>query len=490
MIESHGVKQRNTVKLTRVSVCHDQRLNYPQIPPFNPSTQHPEYPWPWLAVEARNDVYDGVRMCLEQLCLDSAHFNTKEWNPLGEIIKPGDTVLVKPNFVLHQEGTSEQHTAIVTNAGIVRAMIDYVAIAQQKQGKIIIGDAPVLRCQIEDVLRDNGLDAVMAFVRANSDIDIRFVDLREESIQMGNYGEIIKRQRRNVPSVSLDIGSSSKLEDIINDAHLFAVESYPRKLTVSSHKPGKHIYDINKVVYDVDAIINIPKLKTHKKAGITGAVKSFVGLNANKWRLPHYRIGCPANGGDEYPATNALREIYRKGLDILAHYDSNIVRLPIIAVLYIIRRILWLTKFPLIVGGSWHGNDTLWRTICDINKAVYFGDAAGSIHNQLQRNVFHLVDGVIAGEGQGPMNPSTKHAGLLLAGFNPFLIDAVACEMMGFDHTKVKSVNNAGECFGVGVDEATVVLNGDALSFSGVRQRVNMQFKPARFWDSIVKREW
>lgn len=478
-----------TEDLARVSVYHNPQLRYTQDAPFHPSTRHPEYPWPWVAGTPTNAVYDGVRACLAQLGLDAARVDSPEWNPFGIFIKPGDTVLVKPNVVLHQEGTSDQHAAIVTNAGIVRAIIDYVVIAMQKRGKIIIGDAPVLRCQIQDVLRNNGLDAVMAFVRANSEIDISFVDLREESIQMGKHGEIIKRQRHNVPYVSLYIGTHSKLEEIIQDAHLFAVESYPRKLTVSSHEPGRHIYDINKVVYDVDAIINIPKLKTHKKAGITGAVKSFVGLNANKWRLPHYRFGCPANGGDEYPVTNALREIYRKGLDVLAHCDSNIVRLPIIAALYLGRRIFSLTKFPLVVGGSWSGNDTLWRTICDINKAVYFGDAEGIIHKQLQRNVFHLVDGVIAGEGQGPMNPTAKQAGLILAGFNPFLIDAVACEMMGFDHTNVKSVNNAGECFGVGVDEATVVLNGDALSFSDVQQRINMQFKPARFWDNIVRRE-
>ena len=43
-----------------------------------------------------------------------------------------------------------------------------------------------------------------------------------------------------------------------------------------------------------DAVINIPKLKTHKKSGVTLALKSCIGLTNEKYWLPHYTEGSPA----------------------------------------------------------------------------------------------------------------------------------------------------------------------------------------------------
>src|SRR5436853_340924 len=42
-----------------------------------------------------------VRESLHLLRLDEANYGTAAWNPLGELISPGNRVLIKPNFVLH-----------------------------------------------------------------------------------------------------------------------------------------------------------------------------------------------------------------------------------------------------------------------------------------------------------------------------------------------------------------------------------------------------
>ena len=50
-----------------------------------------------------------------------------------------------------------------------------------------------------------------------------------------------------------------------------------------------------------DLIVNLPKMKTHQKAGVTGALKNLVGCNGEKAFLVHYLKGRPCDGGDEFP---------------------------------------------------------------------------------------------------------------------------------------------------------------------------------------------
>ena len=38
----------------------------------------------------------------------------------------------------------------------------------------------------------------------------------------------------------------------------------------------------------------MPKLKTHKKCGVTISLKNLVGLNTNKNLLPHHSLGTPS----------------------------------------------------------------------------------------------------------------------------------------------------------------------------------------------------
>ena len=63
---------------------------------------------------------------------------------------------------------------------------------------------------------------------------------------------------------------------------------------------GRHEYAISRSPLEADVFISIPKLKTHKKCGITVNLKGLVGINANKNWLPHYSFGAPEDGGDQF----------------------------------------------------------------------------------------------------------------------------------------------------------------------------------------------
>ena len=58
--------------------------------------------------------------------LDAANFGTRSWNPLGELIRPGETVLLKPNLVRQSHQFNDDWEHIITHGSVIRAVADYV----------------------------------------------------------------------------------------------------------------------------------------------------------------------------------------------------------------------------------------------------------------------------------------------------------------------------------------------------------------------------
>jgi uncharacterized protein (DUF362 family) len=54
-----------------------------------------------------------------------------------------------------------------------------------------------------------------------------------------------------------------------------------------------------------------------------------------------------------------------------------------------------------------------------------------------------IIDGIVAGEGNGPMEADAKPCGVLIAGTNPVAADFVATRLMGFDWQKVPTIREA-----------------------------------------------
>ena len=109
----------------------DDKIDYPEAETyFNPSEKYPEYPWGDGNIsKSENRVYKMVRNVLYKLGLDEKNFGSKDWNPLGEIIKKGDCVLIKPNMVVNNHPLGGDLNSVVTNPSVVRAVADYVYIA-------------------------------------------------------------------------------------------------------------------------------------------------------------------------------------------------------------------------------------------------------------------------------------------------------------------------------------------------------------------------
>lgn len=49
-----------------------------------------------------------------------------------------------------------------------------------------------------------------------------------------------------------------------------------------------------------------------------------------------------------------------------------------------------------------------------------------------QRKIFSIIDGIIGGEKEGPLIPTSKKSGVVIAGFNPIAINIATIRLMGY----------------------------------------------------------
>ncbi len=80
----------------------------------------------------------------------------------------------------------------------------------------------------------------------------------------------------------------------------------------------------------------------------------------------------------------------------------------------------------------------------DLNRTLLYGNTDGTWREVVApKHYLALVDGIIGGEGNGPLCPDPVASGVLLTGTNPAVVDAVACRLMGFDPRRVPIVREA-----------------------------------------------
>ena len=77
-------------------IMDDTILSYPKNPPYHPGS---EYPFYRREIDRENKLYGIVRKIFHQMVFDIENYDKPTWNFLGSLIKPGNTVLLKPNFI-------------------------------------------------------------------------------------------------------------------------------------------------------------------------------------------------------------------------------------------------------------------------------------------------------------------------------------------------------------------------------------------------------
>ena len=375
----------------------------------------------------------------------------------------GKKVLLKPNWVRHDRVPTDEF-CLRTHDSFLLATL--TAVLKRQPRAVLIGDAPIQGCHwskiVTSQLREKIANLEKAYSVPVSIKDFRRVtfdpalnDAKEDRRPMGEY-------------LIFDVGSDSFLEPITEEGkNNFRVTVYNPDRFSESHTKGMHKYCITRDLFDADVVISLPKVKTHQKAGITAALKNIVGLNGDKDFLPHHRIGGTGRGGDCYPGDSRVRYLAELAYDEANRNKGNLL----FSILTRIGALLWRLSLPGQYdrpGAGWYGNDTTWRMVMDLNLIVHFGTPDGKLASAQQREFFSLSDGIIGGQGDGPLLPGPLPLGIVSFTNSSALHDVCMAYLMGMKVDKIPLLRAALDFMHSGGQE--IRLNHEEVPIEELRK--------------------
>jgi hypothetical protein len=139
------------------------------------------------------------------------------------------------------------------------------------------------------------------------------------------------------------------------------------------------------------------------------------------------------------------------------------------------------------ICGSWHGNDTAWRMALDINKCLVYGQRDGGMSTAPVRKICCLLDGIVSGEGDGPIHVQSRRDGVLVLSCDPCFADLGAALLMGFDPGRIPLIREAFRPGDLAISSApeaaaAFLLNGSPVAAADIAGKIVPQFRPPRGW--------
>ena len=351
---------------------------------------------------------------------------------------PGRLVVVKPNWIQEShEYRPNVWEPVITHPRVLLAVVGTLATYMDGHGTICICDAPHAYADFSAIVaRGDLLTGIEVLRQRWPSLRIELLDLRRET-WLCQEDVIVERQpKQDEPRgyVRLDLARDSLFYGHGGEGSYYGAD-YDSMVVNSHHRGVVQEYLLAGSPMACDLFVNVPKLKTHKKTGITCALKNLVGINGDKNWLPHHTEGTPVCGGDEFPAPSFGRRI-----------ESYLKRAGQRATLAVPGLGTWAYRKTRSIGklalgdsdtvirnGNWSGNDTCWRMALDLNRCLLYGNRDGTWREAgARKRYLAIVDGILGGEGNGPLCPEPVRSGVLASATNPAVLDAVAARLMGF----------------------------------------------------------
>ncbi|MFG0294669.1 MAG: DUF362 domain-containing protein [Maioricimonas sp. JB045] len=363
--------------------------------------------------------------------------------------KDSPLVVVKPNWVQEShEYIPDRWLPVISHPAVLVAVVETLAELMDGRGEICICDAPHTYANFDAIVARGDLPGRLERVRQRfPKLELGTLDLRREVWLRKEEVIVERRQNGGDPRgyVALNLSKDSLFYRHPGEGRFYGAD-YETEVVNSHHHGETHEYLIAATPVECDVFVNVPKLKTHKKTGLTCSLKNLVGINGDKNWLPHHTEGTPQRQGDEFPDESWTRqlELYTKrfGRRLMANVPGvgN----------WVYRKMRNSGKRMLgdsetvVRNGNWHGNDTCWRMALDLNRALLYGNRDSSWREEgAAKHYVCIVDGIIGGQGNGPIAPDPIESGVLIGGVNPAEVDATACRAMGFSPADIPIVANA-----------------------------------------------
>lgn len=403
--------------IKEVDAYHNARGSVPTDPiavAWDPSViAYPPIHAHELFAQEHNPVYALVARALMLLGPDDLE------NPLAGIIRPGDSVVIKPNWC-----TQVCFPFPITHPSVVFPLVEYAIKAGAS--RVTIVEAPMTLSRGCAWFWSGALVGVHELTRRIGErhgVDVRFVD--------GNDDEFLW----------IDVGEASELasydlDALDHDGHTgFARNTFFDVADTNGVRPGRYrrgLYAIARSYLDCDVFINVPKLKTHGYTGLTVALKNLMGLNVRS--TVHKMSPDRLKDYERRPDYAQWRESPMRDVPHFDRSHLSGVAGP------------WFGATPEDRYQLGFGNDVLWRTLADLNKIILYANKSGVMTSQRQRRYLAVVDGVVGTDRNGPISSSLVHSKCIIAGQDPVGVDAVAARVMGWDPAALNLVQNCARC--------------------------------------------
>jgi len=408
--------------------------------------------------------------------------------PLADIIEPGMTVLLKPNWVLQYNKSNKGMACMVTHPRFIEAVLKEVQMTKPR--RVLIADAPIPSCVFEKLVSPEWTSRLKLIA---SPYPLEIIDLRKSIYHVTRWAVKVTRGLRDMNSyVLFDLATKSLLEPISLPIGRFRNTSYAPDALTKTHFPGCHQYLLCREAFEADIIINLPKLKTHGKAGMTGALKNIVGISGDKDYLPHHRLGGTVEGGDCYEGSFPLKRLTEYFLDNANRRINRRGYIPWIRGAGLLLRLNNAILGEKEIEGSWYGNDTVWRMTLDLNRLLLYGRSDGSLSATPLRRIYSLTDGIVAGEGMGPLAPEPVECGAVTFASSSAFADLAHTALMKFDWRKIPLIRNSFQDFPYCLTthrhvDIRIFTRGRSLSLSELAARYGQKFRPSNGWKQHIE---
>jgi len=413
-----------------------------------------------------------------------------EDRPLADVIQPGTTVLIKPNWVYHRNQAGHGMACMVTQPEFILAALDEVLKA--RPARVIIGDAPIQSCNMALLVPDDFRERA-AKMAAERGTELKVVDFRRTIVHDDDLAGSVKSEIRDESRyVLFDTGKDSLLEAVSEPVGCFRVTDYDPAKLARSHRPGRHLYLLCREAFEADLILSLPKLKLHRKAGLTGALKNLVGMNGDKDYLPHHRAGGSEAGGDCYPGKSLYKRLAELSIDMANRRIGTRAykRWGRLAGFMHARAAGGPEQGEL--QGSWYGNDTCWRMVLDLNRILVYGKSDATIADRPQRRLWSLTDAIVCGQGEGPLSPEPLVIGAVTFSSSAPAADAIHAALLRLDAQRIPLIR---ESFGrfrwplAEADEVPVARFGDRqLGCDQVAEELGRAARAPKGWAGRIER--
>lgn len=104
----------------------------------------------------------------------------------------------------------------------------------------------------------------------------------------------------------------------------------------------------------------------------------------------------------------------------------------------------------------------------DLNLIVEYGKIDGTLSNEKQREIYNLCDGIICGQGDGPLNPEPLPLGVIAFSNNSYLMDIVAGKLFSLDVDCIPLLSAAKQK--LGDEEYVLLLDGNQVYMDTLNQ--------------------